>query len=95
VPSRDYVEIPEFVSGLVFRFYFDRPPLPRRLHVEARRGISPETAIRAWLDPATVVTYLSAKRAFESTTDRYTVGWLWLEPGRRVLIFTCVEVPRT
>lgn len=47
--GREYVEITELSSGIVFRFDTDRAE-PHRLHVQTRWGVEPETAVRVFFD---------------------------------------------
>jgi hypothetical protein len=88
VAERDYIEITEMLSGMVFRFYTDRAQ-PHRLHIKARWGVEPETAIRAFFDDHAQMVWLPQKACFETRTSSYVLAWLRMGP-RQILVITCV-----
>ncbi len=86
--KRQYVEITEMFSGVVFRFYTDRAE-PHRLHVVARWGIEPETAIRVFLDDSAERRWMADKQCFETHSATHVLVWLETAP-RHILVITCV-----
>jgi len=86
--GREYVEITELSSGIVFRFYTDRAE-PHRLHVQARWGVEPETAVRVFYDEGAERIWLADKQCYETLSLTHILVWLEMEP-RHILVITCV-----
>jgi hypothetical protein len=88
VPPREYVEITEMFSGMVFRFYTDLAE-PHRLHVSARWGVEPEMAIRVFFDDSAERLWIPDKQCYETHSTTHVLVWLELAP-RQILVITCV-----
>ncbi len=69
-----------------FRFYFDGAS-DEILHITRRHGITPEQAIRVFLDGDT--TWDEAHTRFETVTATHTLYWARHASDGSVVVITC------
>jgi hypothetical protein len=59
------------------------------LVVNARWGVEPEAAIRAFFDDHAQMVWLPQKQCFETRTSSHVLVWLRMGP-QHILVITCV-----